>query len=323
VLYDMDQVTPKPTTWLWKPRIPFGELTLVEGNPGVNKGGFLIDMVARLSMGAPMPCGSKGKPVMGASLCLVGEDSVEKTVLQRLEAAGADTGKVKVFTAGVYLPDDLGRIADLAEKTQAKLITIDPLPDFMKGSINSSQAVRQALTPLAKFAHRTNTAVLITRHLNKTGGKSAVARGSGSHAILAVMRSAFLIGKCPDNDDLRVLAHHKANLGPEAPSLLFEPVGVRHYTGALTYRIEWRGLTEYSDVDLLSSKTANKLAEAKELLRVMLANGPVEQKTLKAKADTMKIGLRTLERAKEILNVQARRRGKVGPGSSWWWSLPG
>jgi hypothetical protein len=322
MLYDMDQVTPRPTTWLWMPRIPFGELTLVEGNPGVNKGGFLIDMVARLSIGAPMPCGSKGKPVMGASLCLVGEDSVEKTVLQRLEAAGADTGKVKVLTAGTYLPDDIDRIAEIVEKTQAKLITVDPLADFMKGSMNSSQAVRHALTPLAKFVHRTNTAVMLSRHLNKTGGKSAVARGTGSHAILAVMRSAFLIGKCPDNDDLRVLAHHKANLGPEAPSLLFEPVGVRHYTGAITYRIEWRGLTEYSDVDLLSSKTANTLAKAKELLRVMLANGPLEQKSLKAKADAMKIGLRTLERAKEILNVQARRRGKAGPGSSWWWSLP-
>jgi hypothetical protein len=163
---------------------------------------------------------------------------------------------------------------------------------------------------------------MLSRHLNKTGGKSAVARGSGSHAILAVARSAFLIGKCPDNEDLRVLVHHKANLGLEAPSLLFEPVGTKLYNGAVTYRIEWRGIIEYTEADLLSFKTANKLAEAKELLRVMLMNGPVEQKTVKAKADTMKIGLRTLERAKGILHVQAHRRGKAGPGSSWWWSLP-
>jgi hypothetical protein len=247
---------------------------------------------------------------------------VEKTVLQRLEAAGADTAKVKVLTAGTYLPDDIDMIAEIVEKTQAKLITVDPLADFMKGSMNSSQAVRQSLSPLAKFVHRTNTGVMLSRHLNKTGGKSAVARGTGSHAILAATRSAFLIGKCPDNEDLRVLAHHKANLGPEAPSLLFEPVGCKHHTGAITYRIEWRGITEYTEADLLASKTASKLAEAKELLRVMLANGPVEQKAVKAKADTLKIGLRTLERAKEILNVQAHRRGKAGPGSSWWWGLP-
>ncbi len=73
---------------------------------------------------------------------------------------------------------------------------------------------------------------------------------------------------------------------------------------------------------LLASLVDALVVSNKELLRVMLANGPVEQKILKAKADAMKIGLRTLERAKEILNVQAHRPGKAGPGSSWWWSLP-
>ena len=51
-------------------------------------------------------------------------------------------------------------------------------------------------------------------------------RGGGSIGITASMRSSLLIAKCPHEPNLRVLAQIKSNLGPLAPSLLFEPVSV-------------------------------------------------------------------------------------------------
>lgn len=127
------------------------------------------------------------------------------------------------------------RIEQALAKTEAKLLLIDPLMAFLGCDANGDQKVRRALTPLKAIADRTNCAVVMVRHLTKRGGTHSLYRGSGSIGIVAATRSALLIGKSPDEPNFRVLCHTKSNLGPLAPSLLFEPVDA---DGRVT--IEWR-----------------------------------------------------------------------------------
>ena len=218
----LSELTPVATDWLWPLRIPKGELTVLDGDPSVNKSSLLMDLAARVSTGREMPDGTAG--TLGGVLLLLAEDSLRKTVLQRLEAAGADLGRIAVPPGSVVIPRDLARVEEWACQMQAALIIIDPLIAFLGCDANSDRQVRWAMTPLKAFAERAGCAVVMVRHLTKRGGKHALYRGGGSIGIVAATRSALLVGRPPDDPDLRVLAHVKSNLGPLAPSLSFEPV---------------------------------------------------------------------------------------------------
>lgn len=315
-LLSLSDVPPREVEWLWPDRIPLGELTILDGDPSVNKSSFTLDLAARVSTGKDMPDGPPG--VKGRVLALLGEDSLEKTIVQRLAAAKADLSQIATIKGSVLFPNDIDRIEVAIAKTQAKLLVIDPLMAFLGCDANGDQKVRGALTPLKEIADTANCAVVMVRHLTKRGGKHSLYRGSGSIGIVAATRSALLIGKSPDEPNFRVLCQTKSNLGPLAPSLLFEPVDS---DGTVT--IEWRGECEYTADDLLSapSKNEGKLAEAMSFLASLLEKGPVSQRAIKARAIDVGIALRTLDRAKEVLEVVSERT-RFGPGGFWMWKLP-
>lgn len=313
----LSDIKTQQTEWLWDQRIPLGELTIIEGDPGTNKSSLTVDLAARVSTGRPMPGDTRA--VSGSVLLLTAEESLEKTVRQRLEAAGADCSKIVVVEELLSLTDDVNEIEQVAVSHNAKLVIIDPLSAFLGGHAHSEQSVRQALTPFARFAERANVAVVMIRHLTKSGGRRALYRGGGSIGIVAVARSAFLVGKDPDDDNMRIFCHIKSNLGPLTPSVLFEPVSSE--SGGLS--IEWRGECDYTADDLLGSpkNTGVKLERGKTLLMKLLADGPVEGNVVVESAVSEGISLRTLERAKDVIGIVPKRVG-FGRGSSVYWHLP-
>lgn len=312
----LSDIQPKATEWLWPGRIPLGELTVLDGDPCSNKSSVLLDVAARVSRGQGI--GDEPSGVEGGVLLLLGEDSVPKTVLRRLEVAEADLTRIAVLDQHVLLPRDNGLLEEAACQIFAKLIVIDPLMAFLKADSNSDQKVRSALSPLARIAEKTDAAIVMVRHLNKGGGRHSLYRGSGSIGIIAATRSGLLIAKSPDDPNLRVLCHVKNNLGRLAPSLLFEPVD---FDGVP--QIEWRGESDYTADDLLASPKQNegRLAEAMMFLTETLAKGSVEQKIVKQRAVVGGMAYRTVERAKELLGVVSEREG-WGPGSQCLWRLP-
>jgi len=311
----LSSVKPQPVEWLWPDRIPLGELTIFDGDPGTNKSSIALDLAARVSTGREMPDGTPG--MHGGVVLLQAEDSLNKTVPLRAQAAGADLSRMAVVE-DVTVPDDLSTIRKAVAAVKAKLIIIDPLMCFVTANANKEQAVRRALTPLRNLADRHNIAIAVIRHLNKSGGRNALYRGGGSIGITATVRSEFLVAPSPDDEHLRVLAHVKSNLGPKTTSLLFEPVGT---DGGV--RIEWRGECDYSAADLLSKPKDARPAmdKAVELLVKSLDNGSVEANEVRKVAEEADVSLRTLERAKAELKVISKRQG-FGPRSSVFWELP-
>ncbi len=307
------KVQAKKTEWFWYPRIPLGELSMLEGDPGFNKSSIATDLTARVTTGMQMPDGTPG--VEGGVVLCLAEDSWEKTVRPRLDVAGADLHRV-MFVENFTIPRDEEVIAKAVGKTNAKLVVIDPLNAFLTADANSDQKVRQALIPIYQMAKELNVAVLMVRHLVKRGGRNALYLGLGSIGIIAAARSALLVRQYPDDEDLRVLCHSKTNLGPYAPSLLYEPVDRNGVVG-----IEWRGESDYKAEDLLGQTRESRLLEAITFLSALLASGPVPQGTVKAKAVSAGLAWRTVERAKEVLGVVAERKG-WGVGSQSIWRTP-
>lgn len=312
----LSEITPKATEWLWPGRIPLGEISVLDGDPGTNKSSVLLDLTARISTGSMMPDGSPCEA--GGVLLLLGEDSIPKTVVGRLKTAGANLDRIACLDAHTRFPRHCETLRSEVHRLAAKLVVIDPLMAFLEPDSNSDQKVRQALSPLADVAEETNAAIVLVRHLNKRGGKTSLYRGSGSIGIIGAARSGLFIGRSPDDPNFRVLCQVKSNLGPIAPTLLFEPVDADGVP-----RIEWRGECDLTADDLLaqSPKHGNRLTEAQSFLAKVLVNGPVEQRLILQRAIADGLAMRTVERAKEILGVISERRG-WGPGSASHWRLP-
>ena len=263
-------IVEKPVEWIWDGRIPIGELTIIEGDPGTNKSSLCGALAACLTKGIAMPA-SKGRPRKGGALFLIGEDSIAKTVRPRLLAAGADLNKIAVL-GDVAIPGDIEKIEKAIRESGAKVVVIDTITDFVSSYLLSNQAVRKALRPLRELAERMQVAVVLLRHFNKKSSGKSLLRGGGSVAITGMARSQLKLYKHPSDEHLRVLVQDKSNLGPLSPSLLFEVVSADDGQ----FRLECRGETKLTIADLESSKGAPKLEAATKFLLEKLADGPKE-----------------------------------------------
>ncbi len=324
-------VEPERVRWLWPARIPLGKLTILDGDPGLGKSTLLADIAARVTLDGPMPDSSRGDvggPV--SVLVLSAEDGAADTIRPRLEAAGADLERVLIWETNVdadgserlpSLPEDLETLADLIRRHAIALVTVDPLMAYLGARTNSyrDQDVRRALAPLARIGDVTGAAIVLVRHLNKAAGASAVYRGGGSIGIIGAARSGLLVARHPEDDDRRVLASTKSNLGPVPPSLSYRLQGAA--SGA-SY-VVWEGTTAHRADALVSQAQEDHdrpaRDEAADFLRAVLADGPAASKDVLRQAGDAGFNEKTVCRAKKDLGIVAR---KGGFDAGWIWELP-
>lgn len=50
-LFSMDTIQREDIKWLWHPYIPYGKLTIIQGDPGEGKTTFVLRLAAELSNG--------------------------------------------------------------------------------------------------------------------------------------------------------------------------------------------------------------------------------------------------------------------------------
>ena len=315
--------------WLWHRRIPRGKVTVKDGDPGLGKSTLALDIAARISTGSPFPDGTCTEYPADV-IILSAEDSISDTIRPRLEAAGADLSRIRVFRSvnekggprPPELPGDLPLLEALIAEDSAQLVVIDPLMAFLSGRIDShrDQDVRRALHALSATADRTGIALVIIRHLTKAPGGSPLYRGGGSIGIIGAARAGLLVAPDPGDEQRRILAVTKSNLSEKAPSLAYRIVGDEERDCA---RIVWEGSSDLRAEDLLNPPKETKRDVAVEFLEAALVGGPVLARELFQRAETEGISEKTLRRAKDELHVKAFRRGKEGHigSGAWWWRI--
>jgi hypothetical protein len=329
--------------WLWPQRIPLGKVTVLDGDPGLGKSTMTLDLAARVSTGSPLP--DKTPLSCARSVLIVSaEDGIADTIRPRLEAAGADVERVMVLDAVHYttpkgdpeqrpleLPDDMAVLETAMQQTGAVLVVIDPLAAFLSGSVDSykDQHVRRALAPLARLAERTGAAIVIVRHLSKTGGANALYRGGGSIGIIGAARAGLLVAADPEDESRGILAVSKLNLARKPQALAYRLVSdERHDCG----RIQWEGPTRHLANDLLATPLSvvkedldesSALAAAVAFLEDVLKDADLWTGEVKEEAKAAGMKWRTVERAKDRRGVKAIKVGKPGdPVQGWKWHLP-
>lgn len=55
-LIHMEDVVSKEVEWLWYPYIPYGKITIIEGDPGEGKTTLVLKLAAALSRGLQLHC---------------------------------------------------------------------------------------------------------------------------------------------------------------------------------------------------------------------------------------------------------------------------
>lgn len=321
----LDQIETVPVSWLVPGFVPRNALTTIEGNPGTTKSLLTLTLAAYATVGRHMPAGSAAPP---AFVAVVNPEDDGPRVLERVVAAGGDPSRFRQITeAGPrsHRPIDLSRDLRLVREhcEEVDVMIFDNLGLALGKAARTEDATRDVLYRLTTIAQRTSTTMLAVRHLTKNARGNPVHAGSGRVALAGAARSVTIVAPDPDDPNLRVWVSAKNNLGPTPPALLYEitdtPVGPV---------IQWLGTSQRSADDLLRTTTSDrapKLAEAEQMLRDMLADGPRLRSDVKTAAAQRPIGWRTVEEAKANLGIRSRQipePGIRGPGPCWW-SMPG
>ena len=85
VFQKLSDSKPEPVRWLWEGRIPFGKVTILQGEPGVGKSTLAYDIAARVSRGSDMPMVRGHDPIIPGNVAIYcGGDELADTVRPRL-----------------------------------------------------------------------------------------------------------------------------------------------------------------------------------------------------------------------------------------------
>lgn len=311
----MSEVELKEVEWLWKPYIPFGKLTIIQGDPGNGKTYLGMQLCAACTNRSVLPNMEMQEPFN--VIYQTAEDGLGDTVKPRLMEAGADLDRVLVIKEEpndlLTLTDD--RIERAIIENDARMMVLDPVQAFLgeKVDMNRANEVRPIFRHLADVAERTGCAINLIGHLNKNEGSSSSYRGLGSMDIRAGVRSVLLIGKTKDDPNLKVMVHDKSSLAPAGASIAFilgDEDGFR-----------WIGEYDVTADELLfnSDKKQNKILQAKDLICSLLEG---EKQLLSEDIDraAMEKGIsaRTVRDAKKSLGDALKSKTVEGRKKVFW-----
>ena len=308
----MSEIQSQEVAWLWYPFIPYGKLTIVQGDPGDGKTTLVLNIAAKLSKGWGIDRAMK----LTEPLTVIyqsAEDGLADTVKPRLEAAGANCENISVIDESIKSLSMIDeRLEEAVIRTKAKLLILDPIQAYLGGGMDMNRAneVRDMTKKLAALAEKYQCAIVLVGHMNKAAGNKAAYRGMGSIDFFAVARSVLLVGRVEGEANIRAVVQIKNNLAAFGHPKAFE---------LSEDGFHWLGDYEITADEVLGgiAPKANKLEQAKRLLReVAETNNAMQSNEIFNLAEEQGISGRTLENAKKELGIRAKRIN-----NSWYWEL--
>lgn len=316
---DLSTVEAKEVEWLMPPLIPYGMITIMEGDPGVGKSYLAMHIAAQVSIGGSLPGVDKLK--RGRVLYLSAEDDPAYTIRPRIDAMGGDAKRIRIQADYLSLDEDgLQELFDEVRRHPPSLIIMDPLFAYVPGTqdIYRPNVIRSLLSQLRDIAEYGDTAVLIVRHLTKTKRDKAIYQGGGSMDVIGAARSAFLVAQHPDDPELKIVAHVKHNIAPRGTSWVYELV--QQVPDGIPV-LKWIGPSDLTVEDLMGADDGDRksaLDEAIDFLREELKGGPKPVAEIEQKGQSQGIAKRTIDRARKEIGTDAKKvKGR------WILSLPG
>ena len=332
-LINMESVKVEQIEWLLYPFIPFGKVTIIQGDPGEGKTTMVLQIIAKLTRGEPILLNQKSQkeaqqdseenlkqevlsqdnPIQPVNVIYqTAEDGLGDTIKPRLLAAGADCSRVLVIDdreQPLTMVDV--RLEEAIMQTKARLVVLDPIQGFLGTDVDMHRAneIRPLMKRMAALAEKYHCAIILIGHMNKNSNGKSSYRGLGSIDFQAAARSVLIVGRLKDEPETRVMCHVKSSLAPEGKSVAFR---LDKETG-----FQWSGEYDISADDLLSGDARGQKSRiAKEFLLDILADGGMAQKKIEEEASKQGIKKKTLRNAKKELEIDSIKRR-----NQWFWIL--
>ena len=282
------EIEPKEVKWLWYPYIPFGKVTLLQGDPGDGKSKLMLSIAALLSKGEPLPF----------------TETEENLIF------------IKEGEKSLSFGDN--RIREAIEMYHAKLLILDPMSSYIgeSCSMNNANETRAEFNHLIAVAKDTGCAIVIIAHMNKMKDTNPLYRTNGSIDIAGVARSILAITRTPNKEvpAERYLVQVKSNLAPTGSAILFE--------------VSEKGVDFISEMEMTAEEAFQSLApkigrpndkevKAKAFLMEMLKDGEMLSSDCEEKLEAAGFKKSTIKKAKKNAGVISRKKGFL-----WYWSLP-
>ena len=282
------EIEPKEVKWLWYPYIPFGKVTLLQGDPGDGKSKLMLSIAALLSKGEPLPF----------------TETEENLIF------------IKEGEKSLSFGDN--RIREAIEMYHAKLLILDPMSSYIGEicSMNNANETRAEFNHLIAVAKDTGCAIVIIAHMNKMKDTNPLYRTNGSIDIAGAARSILAITRTPNKEAPaeRYLVQVKSNLAPTGSAILFE--------------VSEKGVDFISEMEMTAEEAFQSLApkigrpndkevKAKAFLIEMLKDGEMLSSNCDEKLEAAGFRKSTIKKAKKNAGVISRKKGFL-----WYWSLP-
>ena len=300
-LINMQDIEVEAINRLWYPFIPYGKVTIIQGDPGEGKTTLVLQIIARLTKGESIINEDANPPIN--VIYQTAEDGLADTIKPRLLAANADCFKVLVIDdKDMPLTMRDIRLKQAIVETSAKLVVLDPIQGFLGVDVDMHRAneIRPIMKHIAELAEKYKCAIVLIGHMNKCSvGKSAY-RGLGSIDFQAAARSVLIVGRIKDEPETRVVCQTKSSLAPEAKTVAFRLSKENGF--------EWIGEYDVTADDLLSGTAkGTKKQAAMDFLKKVLADGQMPQTAIMELAEKKDIAEKTLRNAKEALGIISKR----------------
>ncbi len=272
---------------------------------------MILTIAAMLSKGIQRPTLSRGHLVSEppcepiTTFYLTNEDEVADTSLVRFLRAGGDSHR---FAYSAELQEHMTmteeNLMDVIEQSGFRLLIIDPFQAFLPEGISmgSITRMREVFTALANVAKKTEVAIVLVGHLNKSEGSKDIHRGFGSADIAAAVRSILMVEMSKRDRENRWVKTIKSNFDES------------DYTPVKLMLDDERRLSfeEFSDGSSSDGavgsadeggKVITKIEKAMIILEEVLADGPVAVSEINEIMAEDGIGSKTAQRAKTRLGA--------------------
>lgn len=269
----MSEVEETVVQWLWYPFIPFGKVTLIQGNPGKGKTWLAMAIAAYCTNGKELPNALPIEPFN--VLYQTAEDGIADTIKPRLAKCGADMTRVRFINEDekqLSMTDE--RIEKAIRQNNVRLMIMDPIQAYLGANVDMNRAneIRPLFRHLNTIAERTGCAIVLIGHLNKSSGSQSDYRSLGSIDIAAAVRSILFVEKVEKEkeQDIRVVYQQKDSLAKKENPVAFS-LGEEG--------LKWLGEYDISIEDLLMGKAGTKketkLEKAQKLILELLTKRKV------------------------------------------------
>ena len=326
----MSDIEEENVDWLWYPYLALGEVTILEGDPGLGKS-YLAQMIGKaVCDGERLPSPKRRRLYQGNVAYFDMENASGSVTKKRLMSNGIKNPQ-RFFQEedpfNIEDDDAMELVYEAVDRLHPKLVVFDTLNTYI-GRVDTHKAseVQQAFKEFIQLARRFRCSVLVLRHLTKSTKERALDRGQGSISFTGLARVVITVGISPDDPDVRVMAVTKLNITrlPKALTFTIEalPDTIKEEDRS---RFVWGDYVDLTSDDIVivmpKSQRSSKTSDgAIEFLEQILTENPMDKERVLRAAEARSIGKSTIYRVAEEIGVKREVKG-YGRNKKSMWSL--